>query len=288
MNVDPSALVDVGASTWLLDREIPLDRDPADWPRTAPPGLGDDATRLRDGLTRLLGDSPGHALVDLGLSDASDQLLCRAAWNLLTTLCLPVPQYVTGEMFFPVEAADAQPSHSPFSMSRSDVAFHNDGTFLPAAPEIAALLSLSAADEGGETVIVDGAAVFEDLHAADASVAAVLLEKHPIDLRGQADGAPTRSQPIATRDEAGQVRLRYVRAYIEQGYVKSGLELPDRTRAAFDRFDALAAVEERQVSFLLKRGELLIIDNQRYLHGRRGFREHISRRRLRRVYGVLR
>ena len=288
MNVDPSALVDVGASTWLFDRQIPLDRDPAEWPRTAPAGLGDDATRLRDRLTRLLGESPGYALVDLALSDASDELLCRAAWNLLTTLFLPVPQYVTGEVFFPVEAAETQPSHSPFSMSRSDVSFHTDGTFLPAAPDILALVSLTAADEGGETLIVDGAAVFADLTAEDASVAAVLLEEHPIDLRDQTDGNPTRSQPIATRVEAGRVGLRYVREYLEQGYVKSGLKTPEHARAAFDRFDALAAVEERQISFLLERGEVLIIDNRRYLHGRRGFREQTRRRRLRRVYGMFR
>jgi alpha-ketoglutarate-dependent taurine dioxygenase len=288
VNVNPSALVDVGASTWLLDREIPFDRDPAGWPRTAPAGALNDAARLRDRLTRLISESPGYALIDLVLSDASDELLCRAAWNLLTTLCLPVPQYVTGEVFFPVEAADAQPIHSPFSMSRSDVAVHSDGTFLPAAPEIVALLSLSAADEGGETVIVDGAAVFDDLSAADTAVASLLLEEHPIDLRGQTNGNPTRSQPIATRDDTGRLRLRYVRAYIEQGYVKSGIEVSGVTRAAFDRFDALAMAEERQVSFQLKRGELLVIDNQRYLHGRRRFQEHARQRRLRRVYGMLR
>ena len=116
----------------------------------------------------------------------------------------------------------------------------------------------------------------------------MLLEEHPIDLRDQTDGNPTRSQPIATRVEAGRVGLRYVREYLEQGYVKSGLETPERARAAFDRFDALAAVEERQISFLLERGEVLVIDNRRYLHGRRGFREQTRRRRLRRVYGVLR
>jgi alpha-ketoglutarate-dependent taurine dioxygenase len=243
---------------------------------------------LRDRLAHLLRESPGYALIDLALSDRSDELICRAAWNLLTTLCLPVPQYVTGELFFPVEAADVQPLHSPFSMSRSEVAFHTDGSFLPVAPEIAALLSLSTADEGGETVIVDGAAVGDDLCASDASLAAVLFEEHPIDLRGQAGGDPTRSQPIATRDEGGRLRLRYVRGYIERGYVKAGLRVSDRTRAAFDRFDAMAAAEERQISFLLERGELLVIDNQRYMHGRRAFREEARRRRLRRVYGMLR
>jgi alpha-ketoglutarate-dependent taurine dioxygenase len=285
---DPSARVHVGACTWLLEREIPLEYDPAQWPRTAPRVAGDEAVHLRDRLAHLLRESPGYALIDLALPDASDELVCRAAWNLLTTLCLPVPQYVTGELFFPVEAADAQPLHSPFSTSRSDVAFHSDGTFLPAAPEIAALLSLSPADEGGDTVIVDGAGIIEDLCASDATVAAVLFEQHPIDLRGQTDGEPTRSQPIATRDEAGRARLRYVRSYIEQGYVNAGRRVSDRTRVAFDRLDAMAAAEERQISFLLKRGELLIVDNQRYLHGRRAFREHTRRRRLRRVYGMVR
>lgn len=289
MTGDPKARVDLGGtSTWLLEREIPLDADSSQWPRTAPPGTGEEAKHLRDRLTRLLRESPGYALIDLSLPDASDDLICRAAWNLLTTLCLPVAQYVTGELFFPVEAADVQPLHSPFSMSRSEAAFHNDGTFLPVAPEIAALLSLSSADEGGETVIVDGADVLDDLCASDASVAAVLFDEHPIDLRGQTGGNPTRSQPIASRDEGERLRLRYVRAYIEQGYDKAGLRMSDRTRVAFDRFDALAAAEERQISFLLERGELLVVDNQRYLHGRRAFRETTRRRRLRRVYGVLR
>ena len=44
LNINPSALVDVGASTWLLDRQIPLDRDPAEWPRTA---HGTSGTTLR-------------------------------------------------------------------------------------------------------------------------------------------------------------------------------------------------------------------------------------------------
>jgi hypothetical protein len=137
-------------------------------------------------------------------------------------------------------------------------------------------------------VIVDGADIVDDLCASDTSVAAVLFEEHPIDLRGQTGCDPTRSQPIATRDEGGRLRLRYVRAYIEQGYDKADLRMTDRTRAAFDRFDALAAAEERQIPFLLERGELLVIDNQRHLHGRRAFRETTRRRRLRRVYGVLR
>ncbi len=289
MTGDRKAQVDVGGtSTWLLERVVPLDADSSQWPRTAPLGAGNEARHLRDRLTHLLRESPGYALIDLSLPDASDELICRAAWNLLTMLCLPVPQYVTGELFFPVEAADVQPLHSPFSMSRSEAAFHTDGSFLPAAPEIAALLSLSSADEGGETVIVDGADVLDELCASDASVAAVLFEEHPIDLRGQTDGDPTRSQPIATREGGGRLRLRYVRAYIEQGYDKAGVRMSDQTPVAFDRFDALAAAEERQISFLLERGELLVVDNQRYLHGRRAFRETTRRRRLRRVYGVLR
>jgi hypothetical protein len=288
MTGDRKAQIDLGAYAWLLEREVPLDVDSSQWPCTEPMGAGNEAGDLRDRLTHLFRRSPGYALIDLSLPDASDEVICSAAWNLMTTLCIPVPQYVTGELFFPVEAADAQPLHSPFSMSRSEAAFHTDGSFLPAAPEIAALLSLSRADEGGETVIVDGAGVVDDLCASDAPVAAVLFEEHPVDLRGQTSGDLTRSQPVATRDEGGRVRLRYVRDYIEQGYDKAGLRMTDRTRVAFDRFDALAAAEERQISFLLERGELLVIDNQRYLHGRRAFRETTRRRRLRRVYGVLR
>lgn len=284
MEVDPLALVDATAVEWLLDRSFAFDDDPAGWPRSAPTGGSEATAQLGQRLTGLLDKAPGYALVDLG-AHLNDELLCRATWNLFTTLCLPVPQYATGEMFFPVEAAEAQPAHSPFSMSRSEVEMHNDGTFLPAAPQVAALLSLAAADQGGETIIVDGADVFGELTDADA---AVLLDHHPIDLRGQTDGPPIRSQAIATRDARGRLRLRYVRSYIEAGYAKAGRQIPAATRTALDHVDALAADEARQIAFLLKRGELLLVDNQRFLHGRRAFREAGTQRRLRRVYGMLR
>jgi alpha-ketoglutarate-dependent taurine dioxygenase len=53
-----------------------------------------------------------------------------------------------------------------------------------------------------------------------------------------------------------------------------------------DAVDRLAAAGSSQTEALLVRGQLLVWDNRRFLHGRRSFRDVIGRRRLRRMYGM--
>jgi hypothetical protein len=199
-----------------------------------------------------------------------------------------VPQYSTGELIYPVEVTETVGSGaSHYSQSRAAGGFHTDGTLLPEAPEIAALLGLSHADVGGETVLMDGRTLYDALLALGDRHVETLAREQPFDLMGQSATAPTKRQRILVHHD-NRVELHYLRYYIERGYARLGELVPDALRAAMDALDGLAADEAYQQPALLRRGDLLVWDNRRFLHGRRDFVEIQRRRRLRRMYGMHR
>jgi alpha-ketoglutarate-dependent taurine dioxygenase len=269
----------------LTDRVIPFDQPLDAWPITPPPRVGPSSLECRAELERLLRDQPGYAVVDTGLADASDDAICSAAWNLFTTLWRPIPQYRTGELLFPVEVVPNAPGKS-LSQTNASGVLHTDGTVIPEPPDVAALFCLSSADAGGETVLVDGEALYESMAPNGDGLIEALFAEHPFDCHGQSPGVDVRWQPTARRGEDGHLHLRYLRRYIEEGYEKVGREIPSATQAAFDHVDRFAEAEEHQIPVAMGRGELLLFHNHRFLHGRRAFSETWKRRRLRRAYGA--
>jgi alpha-ketoglutarate-dependent taurine dioxygenase len=194
----------------------------------------------------------------------------------------PTPQYESGELIYPVEVNESAPEVSHYSGSSKAGGYHTDGTLLPEPPDVAGLFGLSSA-EGGETLVMDGVALADQL---DPKYVEVLCEPVHFDVKGQIAGLTTKRQPVIRRD-ADDFELRYSRMYIEQGYETAGLALPPELRRAMDAFDEASLAPRNQTPVLLSRGVTLLWNNRRILHGRRPFREQSSRRRLRRVYGAL-
>jgi alpha-ketoglutarate-dependent taurine dioxygenase len=269
----------------LADRVIPLEQPLDAWPTAPPPGVETSSLECGAELERLLRDQPGYAVVDTRLSDATDDAVCSAAWNLFTTLWRPIPQYRSGELLFPVEVVPDAPGKS-LSQTNASGVFHTDGTVLPEPPDVAALFCLSSADEGGETVLVDGEALRESIAMKGDGLIEALFAEHPVDCHGQSPDVDVRWQPTAKRGDDGHLHLRYLRRYIEEGYEKVGREIPSATKAAFDHVDGFAAATEHQIPVALSRGQLLLFCNYRFLHGRHAFRDGSKRRRLRRAYGA--
>lgn len=269
----------------LARRTIPADQPLDAWPVDPPPGHDAGLAPLVETLTGRLRGEPGYARVDTGLGQATDDELCDAAWNLFTAVCRPVPQYQTGELIFPVEVA---PNGGRYSLSNTSGEFHTDGTLLVPTPAVTCLFCLAAADHGGETVVIDGPRLYDDLAAADPGLVDALLSEHPWDTNGQVPGVEIRWQPVVTRDDGGGLAFRYLRSYIDTGYRKLGRPMAGATRAALDAVDRLASEEDRQIAMDLQRGQVLMFANQRFLHGRRPFREGTAKRRLRRGYGLFR
>lgn len=272
--------LDPGLRPELLARVIPDGCPLTDWPtEPAGPPAGELTAAARAIIGSVRGE-PGYAVVATGFTDVPDTELVSAAWNLFTTLCTPVPQYRTGELIYPVEVTDAAgPGISHYSTSNAAGGFHTDGTMLDDPPAVAALLCLSPADEGGETLLMDGPRLIAELDPAHREALTRPLWFHSGD-----DGSPRRHQPVLNVD-GGRTELRYLRRYIEEGHRSLSVQPPVE---ALDALDRQSERPDRQLPLPLRRGQILLWDNARFIHGRRPFTEHTSRRRLRRMYGTPR
>jgi len=113
----------------------------------------------------------------------------------------------------------------------------------------------------------------------------VLAARHPFHSGIPAD--PVVHFPVIAQ-ESGRPVIRYMRRYIELGYRHLGTDPSPALVEAMDDLDAGVEGHEIQEAILVKRGAMLVWNNHRCLHGRRGFTEKNRRRRLLRAYGVRR
>lgn len=274
------------ASAALLTREIPADQPLDAWPTRAPSGTGEALDAACAHIAHEIRENQGWLMVDTGLAGLGDELLCSAVWNLFTTLGRPVPQYRTGELFYPVEVSGAPVlASSHYSSSNLTGGFHTDGTLLDVAPHVAMLAGLSAADEGGETVLVDAVRLVEALTERAPEHLPPLEEVQPFHSGDSAED-PVMLHPILSRS-GPRLEVHYLRRYIEQGHALQGRAMDDKLVAALDVWDGLIADPLLQTPVLIDRGQVLLWDNFRFVHGRTPFTEHRSRRRLRRAYGLF-
>jgi [2-(trimethylamino)ethyl]phosphonate dioxygenase len=156
---------------------------------------------------------------------------------------------------------------------------HTDNPYRDPVPQLQLLHCLEAAEEGGESIAIDGffaAARLRREHADDFA----LLTRHAVPFRyvekGKVDLRCT--APLIELDVDGEVRaVRY------NNRSAAPLDLPEEIvnpyYRAYRRFGRLLHDADALVGFKLGAGDLFIVDNQRVLHGRRGFgrgRRHLQ------------
>lgn len=149
-----------------------------------------------------------------------------------------------------------------YSRSPYHFALHSDGSEREEPPEGMALLCLKAAEDGGASLFCH----IEELLALLTEADKKALEKQEFLFRN-------RAKPILWR-EAGYWHLRYNRIHIEQGG-----ELNIEQAALLDRLDAAAAQAAQRL--ILEAGQLLLLHNMRFLHGREAFAPRSGRCLLR-------
>jgi gamma-butyrobetaine dioxygenase len=155
---------------------------------------------------------------------------------------------------------------------------HTDNPYRDPVPQLQLLHCLEAAAEGGESVVVDGFFAAERLrreHPEDFA----LLTRHTVPFRYVEPGVDLRAAaPLIELDTEGGVRtVRY------NNRSAAPFDLPEDIVApyyrAYRRFARLLHDADAIVGFKLAPGDLFIVDNQRVLHGRRGFgagRRHLQ------------
>lgn len=149
-----------------------------------------------------------------------------------------------------VEEVRVDPSSNSLVKSSDGISWHTDHH----RAHIIVWQGRQPADEGGETLVVDGIAAYRSLPAhQQQALRQVTLMEHSV-FKGDAD-----QHPMLTEDN-GKLRLYY-------SFWMAQDRLPDAQQEAFEAY-ANAVEAQRHHRFRLDRGDILAIDNRRMLHAR--------------------
>lgn len=143
---------------------------------------------------------------------------------------------------------------------------HTDGTYSHDAPGLLGLHCHVYEAEGGDNVFVDSHAVAERLTATSREVLST------VDIPGRyiGDGSSLMAKrPVLRHEGSRLVQVSY------NHHDRAPFVLPEplmsEVYAALFEFDALLNSPELQLDLAMRRGDMVIFDNWRLLHGRRAF-----------------
>jgi gamma-butyrobetaine dioxygenase len=178
-----------------------------------------------------------------------------------------------------------EPSPGNLAYTSRQILPHTDNPYRDPVPTVQLLHCLRAADEGGDTGLVDGFAAARDLRAWDAEAFDVLT-RTAVPFGYRDNGTELRaSQPLIQLSPRGRIRevrfnnrsarpLRLPHAEVTAFY------------AAYRRWADLLAQSQRRLNLRLAPGDCLIFDNTRILHARTAF-SVTGRRHLQGCYADL-
>lgn len=170
------------------------------------------------------------------------------------------------------EAAPSNLAYTPVPLS-----VHTDNPYRDPVPGLQLLHCLEQADEGGVTTLVDGFAAAEDLRETNPA-AFETLAKHDVQFRYAADNAvlesATRTLCLDAQGDLTKIRVN-----------NRSLAPPRLPFSEMEQwYEALIALRQllenprRHLQFRMQPGDLVLLDNERVLHGRAG--EAVGKRHL--------
>lgn len=147
---------------------------------------------------------------------------------------------------------------------------HTDSTYSHDAPGLQCFLCQEFDGKGGESILVDGLALAEEMRGEQPELFQVLCEV-PVPGRYIEPGVHLRTERPAIRlDDAGRVRQVSFNNYDRAPFLLA----PERMKAFYRAYKDLHARIIEQSNWLtipLRPGMALIFDNWRLLHGRLGY-----------------
>ena len=148
---------------------------------------------------------------------------------------------------------------------------HTDGTYSHDAPGVQLLLCVDYDAEGGESIMVDGAAIAAELETRQPEIYNDLTR---IGVTGvyKGDGVVLRARrPILRLDDTGSLAQVSFNNYDRDTVRLNDAEMRS-LYAGIRAFDGLANDPTFQWRYTLAPGDMLVFDNWRVLHGRGAFR----------------
>ena len=204
-------------------------------------------------------------------------------WLVGQLLAEPFTQNVEGTLLYDVRDTGRDVAEGArFSVTNYESSFHTDNSFGSDVLDYVGLLCWQTAKSGGMSQVVSGFAVCRALEEEFPQALAVLQQPFHVDRRGGLRPGETATAyfPIIER-QRGDLLLRYLRYWIEDGHQKIGQPLSAGQKQALDQFDAVANRRELRVEFMLQPGQMFFINNRWILHNRTAFEDHAELERRR-------
>lgn len=151
---------------------------------------------------------------------------------------------------------------------------HSDnGCLEPRPPCYLGLFCYRAAPAGGDNTAITARTVFDTISRERPDLLPLYFA--PYHFRApQAHVWPSRGPTIVKpilEVVRGEMQIHYARVMIEPGMEMAGTPLTDRQREALDYLDEVLERPELNFEYLLRPGELLLVNNLALLHGREAF-----------------
>lgn len=237
-----------------------------------------------------LNSGAGYLLIRLPESAiGSSHDIKIAFWNLFTCFAKPLVQFRNGNMLHDVRKSDEHvPPRCSYSMSDKGASLHTDGSYMyECPPNYVGLICINQAESGGESILVDGRKILQQLKKEYPESMKNLKHDFHFNTDNQLEGSVTLTKPIISENDSSII-FNYNRIHIESGHNAVGLPLPNESIDSMNKLDLLLKRKENQNIFRLSRGEMLVINNHFILHGRYSFKDNEnkdSKRLMIRIWG---
>ncbi|WP_395020802.1 TauD/TfdA family dioxygenase [Dongia sp.] len=160
---------------------------------------------------------------------------------------------------------------------------HSDNPYRHPSPGVQLLHCLEAGAPGGDTLLVDGFHAAEILRRENPGAFA-LLSTVPMTFRFSDDKAELEArQTLITADMDGVVTAVHFNNR-SADWLDAPIDLASRWYAAYRTFAQILKRAELEVIFKLGPGDLVVMQNDRALHGRTAFDPNLGRRHLQGCY----
>lgn len=211
------------------------------------------------------------------------------AWALANYLGQPIRQGIDRDRrLFTVAdkgAANTDPTRIGASPKRSPK--HSDnGCLEPRPPCYLALYCFRSAAEGGDSTIISARTIHDVISAERPDLLPLYYESYHF-RAPQAHVWPTRGPTVEKpilEVVRGELHIHYARVMIEPGMEMAGTPLTAPQREALDYLDEVLERPELNFRYTLGPGEMLVLNNLAFLHGREAFTPGSGGRTLKRLW----
>jgi len=170
-----------------------------------------------------------------------------------------------------------------YHQTKEGGSFHTDSPQWKKVPDFIGMCCINPAKKGGESKFVSAYSIHNEMLKEHKHFLEMLYEQFHFDKRGEykSGESPTVFEPIFTYND-NQLKLRYLRDYINDGHKIQNTPLSKEQNEALDIFDKIIHDENLVMSYKLRQNEMVFFNNNRVMHGRTSFEdfEGIENKRL--------